>query len=104
LQAYFPAKPGFQSAVTTLQSLGVRVAPYINGRIFDVHSPLWSSQHASLAAAKQCPAQVNSQQLSLYEESYGSGATFAVMCPHTQVKYRFFCSCVVLCASEKGLF
>ena len=37
-------------------------------------------------AAKAAPATLNVSKgsLSLYNESYGSGAPFAVMCPHTK--------------------
>ena len=68
----------------SLQSDGVRVFPYINGRIFDVSTQKWSEDHAISAAAKNVgPRYGESSKLSPYRESYGSGASFVVMCPHT---------------------
>ena len=32
---YFPVRKGFQPALKKMQEIGIRVAPYINGRIFD---------------------------------------------------------------------
>lgn len=80
---YFPAKPGFADAVRTLQANKVSVAPYINGRIFDVSTKSWHDDNAELYCAKYVPEAYASDQLTPYQESYGSGATFAVMCPYT---------------------
>jgi hypothetical protein len=67
--------------------MGVKVAPYINGRIFDMGTDSWKANHgeAQKAAAKNNNAIFNATQsnLTLYEESYGSKAKFAVMCPDT---------------------
>lgn len=71
-------KPGFQSAVQSLQQLGVRVAPYINGRIFDTGTATWTKDKAAAFAAKFVTPAVDDPKLQLYTESYGSGATFAV--------------------------
>lgn len=79
---YFPVRQGFQSALKTMQDLGVRVAPYINGRIFDKGTKSWTAT-AQAAAAKQAAVSIHADDLSLYDESYGSLAKFAVMCPHT---------------------
>jgi hypothetical protein len=65
-----------------MQDLGVRVAPYINGRIFDKGTKSWTGT-AQAAAAKQAAPSIHANNLSLYDESYGSLAKFAVMCPHT---------------------
>ncbi|KAF4730188.1 hypothetical protein FOZ62_014699, partial [Perkinsus olseni] len=47
---YFPPRPGFGGAVDKLLDMGVRVFPYINGRLFDMQLPEWKdsveSNHA----------------------------------------------------------
>jgi len=81
---YFPPREGFETSLAALQKLGVRVAPYINGRIFDQATQTWTRDQASRFAAKNLPnPTLNNQTLALYNESYGSQALFAVMCPHT---------------------
>ena len=85
---YFPVRSKFQEKLKDIQALGVRVAPYINGRIFDQDTKSWVAKggEAKHAAAKSTPAILNSssKSLLLYNESYGSKAVFAVMCPHTK--------------------
>ena len=81
---YFPVRKGFADALKNMQDLGVRVAPYINGRIFDVGTDVWKQDNAEAFACKQsAEALVPEQKLELYNEQYGSQAQFAVMCPHT---------------------
>eukprot|EP01061_Rhynchopus_euleeides_P041274 TRINITY_DN7162_c0_g1_i2.p1 TRINITY_DN7162_c0_g1~~TRINITY_DN7162_c0_g1_i2.p1 ORF type:complete len:906 (+),score=269.64 TRINITY_DN7162_c0_g1_i2:50-2719(+) len=83
---YFPTRQGFQGALKTMQGAGVRVAPYINGRIFDIDTKKWGNDQATKFAAKnlQYPRlNPKSSDLSNYYESYGSEARFNVMCPHT---------------------
>ena len=62
----------------------VRVVPYVNGRIFDQHTASWNNV-AKNAAAKnvKTPGAPPLNNLILYNESYGSKAIQAVMCPHT---------------------
>ncbi|KAF4660137.1 hypothetical protein FOZ61_004234 [Perkinsus olseni] len=47
---YLPPRPGFGDAVDKLLDMGVRVFPYINGRLFDMQLPEWKdsveSDHA----------------------------------------------------------
>jgi len=94
---YFPVRDGFQAALQDLQSLQppVRVAPYINGRIFDQGTKIWhEDSNAKASAAKHLnsaayvPVNEHGQPvpstLSTYNESYGSKAVFSVMCPHTE--------------------
>jgi hypothetical protein len=69
---YEPPRGGFSRAVERLRARGVTVAPYINGRLFDVDSQLFD---AAAQAAAVRPA---------VRESYGSGAAFTVMCPATR--------------------
>ncbi len=68
---YFPARLGVPEAIKSLQgNFGVKVVPYINGRIADVHSPSWVQEDSALDPSGHP-----------HLESFGSGATFAVMCP-----------------------
>ena len=85
---YFPPRENFQDSLQRIQrKYGVRVAPYINGRIFDKGTKSWSADDAEAAACKSAaPALLSpgsTPKLSLYNESYGSRAEFSVMCPHT---------------------
>lgn len=80
---YFPVREGFNESLAAMQALGVRVAPYINGRIFDKSTDTWKNDNAESFAAKQAKPEVGTPDLSTYEEQYGSKAKFAVMCPHT---------------------
>eukprot|EP00939_MAST-03C_sp_MAST-3C-sp1_P000922 g922.t1 len=93
---YFPPRMGFEDTVRVLQKdAGVRVFPYINGRIFDVATKSWKANGgiAKASAAKKVPGPffltsredpaAESLELELYSESYGSEAEFAVMDPYT---------------------
>jgi hypothetical protein len=87
---YFPVRQNFQASLERMQQVGVRVTPYINGRIFDQATESWTdhSHEAKHAACKSTPASLLPDKknipLQLYNETYGSKAEFAVMCPHTQ--------------------
>lgn len=74
---YFPVKPGFKEGVAELQAAGVRVMPYINGRLWDSALADFKSEGIK-GAAKQ-------EDGSNYIEEYGSGAKLAPMCPTTRV-------------------
>ena len=50
---YFPTKEGFKDAVKKLQEFGVRVMPYINGRIFDFNCRSWLLDGAENTALKR---------------------------------------------------
>eukprot|EP01064_Diplonema_japonicum_P011675 TRINITY_DN19111_c0_g1_i1.p1 TRINITY_DN19111_c0_g1~~TRINITY_DN19111_c0_g1_i1.p1 ORF type:complete len:856 (+),score=104.11 TRINITY_DN19111_c0_g1_i1:31-2598(+) len=82
---YFPTRTGFAENLKQMQNQGVKVAPYINGRIFDIATETWQKDNAVSWAAKQSPPRLDPSKsdLSTYEESYGSHAVFNVMCPHT---------------------
>ena len=87
---YFPAKDGFAAAVQRLQDEGVTVAPYINGRIFDIDLAKWRDDDAQRFAAKDTPPLLGFN-LSLYYEDYGNDVQQAAMCPYTdywQQTYR----------------
>ena len=87
---YFPAKDGFTEAVAQLQDAGITVAPYVNGRIYDVDLAKWRDDDAQRFAAKSTPALLGFN-LSLYYENYGNDVEQAAMCPYThywQQTYR----------------
>jgi hypothetical protein len=70
------------------KSENVRIVPYINGRIFDRNVLSWQTENASLYTAKSHPKTLYDRSasqnlISEYEEAYGSGAQFSVMCPST---------------------
>ena len=101
---YFPARDGFKGAVAALQKAGVRVAPYINGRIFDKGTASWTKDSGEAHAAK-APAgtpTLNSSDVALYDESYGSKAEFAVMCPHTVYWQKTIADVVGALVNEYG--
>ncbi|MCX7598588.1 MAG: DUF6259 domain-containing protein [Armatimonadetes bacterium] len=74
---YFPVKEGFAEGVRELQAAGVRVMPYINGRLWDTGN----DDFATLAF----PAAAKKRDGTNYIEEYGSGAKLAPMCPTTQL-------------------
>jgi hypothetical protein len=76
---YFPAKPGMKGGVAELQAAGVRVMPYINGRLWD--TALEDFGRSAIAAATK------GEDGKPFIEEYGSGAKLAPMCP-TQKLWR----------------
>ncbi len=49
---YAPEKPGFEATAMLLNNLGVKVIPYVNGRVWDLATPSWNASHAEESAAK----------------------------------------------------
>jgi hypothetical protein len=84
---YFPAKPGFADGVRALQKAGVRVMPYINGRLWD--SDLADFQAKGIAAATK------NEKGEPYLEEYGSKQKLAAMCPTTPL-WRDIVTSIVL--------
>lgn len=75
---YFPAKEGFAEGVAKLQEAGIRVMPYINGR-------LWDSDTEDFSTAA-LPGATKKQDGSVYVEHYGSEPEDLVpMCPTQEV-------------------
>ena len=71
---YSPERQGFNETVDHLHSIGVKVVPYINGRLYDTNVHSWSViKRSSAKQSDQTP----------YIENYGNGVNFAVMCPTT---------------------
>jgi len=80
---YFPVKGGFKEGVKRLQEAGVRVMPYINGRLFDFNCKSWRLESAEKYCTKESAPRLKPQTLQNYVEFYGSRQKFAVMCPYT---------------------
>jgi hypothetical protein len=91
---YDQVREGFAHGVRSLQDLGVRVVPYLNARIFDQSTDTWVEEDGYLCSAKKSPAAFSSDDLSTYNESYGSHAVFAVSCPATEYWQGKVCDAV----------
>jgi len=83
---YLPPKEDFSQGVAQLQKAGVRVMPYINGRLWDIRDKgLEDWQFTSIAlpwATKKEDGQPYTEAY-IGKESDGSRATLAAMCPAT---------------------
>eukprot|EP01114_Cavostelium_apophysatum_P014143 TRINITY_DN3588_c0_g1_i1.p1 TRINITY_DN3588_c0_g1~~TRINITY_DN3588_c0_g1_i1.p1 ORF type:complete len:789 (+),score=123.39 TRINITY_DN3588_c0_g1_i1:40-2367(+) len=80
---YFPPRAGFAEGIQALQELGVRVFPYINGRIFDYNAESWEIDQAIDFVVKNSAPRLTPLTLQPVRESYGSQQNFATMCPYT---------------------
>lgn len=69
---YFPTKEGFAEGVAALQAQGVRIVPYINGRLWDTDTQSFQDE-----AHKYCTRDRAGEP---YIEVYGSGQQLAPMC------------------------
>jgi len=74
---YFPTKPGFAEGVAELQAAGVRITPYINGRLWDT-----DTQSFQDVGSLHCTRDRDGEP---YIEVYGSGQELAPMCISQQV-------------------
>ena len=74
---FFPAKDGFVKAVRELEDSGVRVMPYINGRLWDADLDDFKSEGIK--------AVTKNEKGEPYIEDYGNGVRNAVMNPTTQI-------------------
>ncbi len=93
---YFPTKPGMAEGVRELQEAGVRVMPYINGR-------LWDTALEDFATAGRAAATKN-RDGEPYIEEYGSGAKLAPMCPTQELWSDMVRELVLrLCGDEVGV-
>ena len=85
---YFPAKEGFAEGVRRLQSAGVYVMPYINGRLWDTRDQGEKDFEFGRLAL---PAASKDEDHQPYVETYGSKETdgssvrLAAMCPATEL-------------------
>lgn len=73
---YFPAKPNFREGVKAFHDAGLKVMPYINGRLCDPSSSTWTKEGGEKSAARQ-------EDGKPYTEVYGSKVPLNVMCPAT---------------------
>lgn len=93
---YFPAKPGFAEGVKSMREMGIKVMPYINGRLWDPRNDSWREEKAASACAK------DSHGLK-YVEVYASKVALAVMCPTTALWQQKIASTVQRLISEYGV-
>ncbi len=91
---YFPARIGFSDQVNALQNAGVKIIPYINGRLWEKSSLSWEKENPYSAATK-APYQVleglavhnwgpANKKLAIYYDHW-AGYNHAVMCPTTKI-------------------
>jgi hypothetical protein len=69
---YFPTKPGFREGVKELQQAGVRVMPYINGRLWDSDTEDFKAEAIKYATKRE--------DGKYYIEVYGSKQELVPMC------------------------
>ncbi len=74
---YFPYKKGVPEGVKALQDAGVRVMPYINGRLWDTDLDDFKNN-----AIRFCTKDEKGKP---YIETYGSGQKLCPMCPTTEL-------------------
>lgn len=70
---YFPAKDGFAEGIAQLQAAGIRVMPYVNGR-------LWDSEADDFEELGR-PGATKDRNMECYVEIYKSGRKLVPMCP-----------------------
>ncbi len=85
---YFPTHDGFAGGVRELQAAGVRVMPYINGRLWDTRDKVAEDFEFTKVAR---PAVSKNEKGEPYVETYGSKekdqspVRLGVMCPTTEL-------------------
>lgn len=85
---YFPPRSSFEQSVQELQRRNISIYPYINGRIFDIHSDSYLINNGAQYCSKLAPEKLITDtvldgELIAYQETYGSNATFCVSSPFT---------------------
>lgn len=83
---YFPAKEAFHTGVKRLQENGVRVMPYINGRLWDTRDKGMEDFEWSEKAKPNCTKDRNGTPfIETYssKEADGSSVRLSIMCPTT---------------------
>lgn len=83
---YFPAKDAFLSGVKRLQQNGVRVMPYINGRLWDTRDKGLNDWKWSKEAEPNCTKNRHGEPfIETYssKETDGSSVRLSIMCPST---------------------
>lgn len=103
---YFPTKDGFAEGVRDLQSHGVHVMPYINGRLWDTRDRGMEDFEFTLKAK---PAVSKDEKGEPYVETYnskeedGSPVRLGVMCPSTPLWQNTVREIVLRLFSECGV-
>ncbi|MGQ9575409.1 MAG: DUF6259 domain-containing protein [Thermoguttaceae bacterium] len=103
---YFPTHPGFSEGVRELQEAGVRVMPYINGRLWDTRDKGMEDFEFTKVAR---PAVSKNQKGEPYVETYGSKekdnspVRLGVMCPATELWQQRVRGIVLRLFSECGV-
>lgn len=78
---YFPAKDAFLPGIRRLQENGIRVMPYINGRLWDTHDKGKEDWQFTPIARPNCTKKIGGQPfLEVYPTS---NIELAIMCPST---------------------
>lgn len=78
---YFPAKDAFVPGMRRLQANGIRVMPYINGRLWDTHDKGKEDWQFTPIARPNCTKKIGDQPfLEVYPTS---NIELAIMCPST---------------------
>ncbi|MBR1869882.1 MAG: glycoside hydrolase [Bacteroidales bacterium] len=75
---YFPTQPGFKEMVAEARSLGCRVTPYINGRLWDPATDSYQERNGAEASCRR-------RDGSLYTEIYSSKVVNTVTCPASPI-------------------
>ena len=75
---YFPTQPGFKDMVAEAQSLGCKVTPYINGRLWDPATDSYKTRDGAKASCRR-------RDSSLYTEIYSSKVINTVTCPASPI-------------------
>ncbi|HSA11821.1 MAG TPA: DUF6259 domain-containing protein [Candidatus Paceibacterota bacterium] len=102
---YFPTRAGFDQGVADLQSVGVFVMPYINGRLWDSHDRGADDfQFSRLALAAVARRDDGSPYLETYnsKETNGEPVRLGVMCPATPLWQNTVSNIVLRLLSECG--
>jgi hypothetical protein len=103
---YFPAVDGFGAAVRELQSQGIYVMPYINGRLWDTRdkgaADFQFSRVALPAATKNEEGKPNVETYGS-KEADGSPVRLAVMCPATELWQKTVRQTVLRLMNEYGV-
>jgi hypothetical protein len=103
---YFPTKKGFAEAVARLQSSGVYVMPYINGRLWDTRDKGKEDfEFGPLALAAATKDEQGKPRTETYgsKETDGSKVVLAAMCPATELWQQRVLQIVLRLFNECGV-
>jgi hypothetical protein len=81
---YFPARGGFRDVSQRLQKQGIKIFPYINGRVYDINNQSWSHDEAEIHCCKSSAARSKPLHVPLQLEMYSNNQYWAVICPSTK--------------------